>query len=173
MIILTATEWNFVIEQTGISGNLEQFSFLHLSLQTYSNDWEDVRVAGNERGERLLEVSGLTLSAAQTDVPKASLHVHQWKAVQDRRPGSDSWGGRDHCWTVPPMKKPVLIFGLLPPIFLSKEFLSQDSLPRRSLPTTSLFLRKPFLRISSRLHQVSWGFSLPAAGTQSSYLLMK
>lgn len=115
MIILTATEWNFVIEQTGISGHVEQFSFLHLSLQTYSDDWEDVRVAGNERGERLLEVSGLTLSAAQTD-------FHQWKAVQDRRAGSDSWGGRDDCWTVPPVKKPVLILDFSHPYSCPKNF---------------------------------------------------
>lgn len=94
MIILTATESSLVFEQTQISGNLEQ-SFLHLSLQTYPNNWDDVRV-GLGQGEegKLSELSQLALFSSRThqlfldwanQVAKASLHFCEWVAVEDLR----------------------------------------------------------------------------------------
>lgn len=94
MIILTATESSLVFEQTQISGNLEQ-SFLHLSLQTYPNNWDNVRV-GLGQGEegKLPELSQLALFSSHThqlfldwanQVSKASLHFCEWVAIEDLR----------------------------------------------------------------------------------------
>lgn len=73
MIISTATELSPVFEETQISGNLGQFSFLHLSLQAYPNNWEDMKVGGE--GERLPELHRPALCPH---------HRHRGTAVPDR-----------------------------------------------------------------------------------------
>lgn len=99
LIILTATESSFVFEQTQISGNLEQ-SFLHLSLRTYPNNWDDVRV-GQGQGEEgtLPELSWLALFSSHThqlflywanQLSKASLNFCKWVAVWDLRTDNNS-----------------------------------------------------------------------------------
>lgn len=116
MIILTATELSFVFEQTQISGNLEQFFFLHLSLQTYSNNWEDVR-GEREKGE----------AAGSIGAGPFCSHRHQQRAIPDgtdwhskgkpsllRMGGSSGWRAGNCEWPGPLLgsstcKKPLPI----------------------------------------------------------------
>lgn len=90
MIILTATESSLLFAWTQTSNNLEQFSCLHLSLQIYPNNWEDVsvgrgrRLEGKYPGWASPVATGTTRSlTVQTDFLKAGPHFHEWVAVQD------------------------------------------------------------------------------------------
>lgn len=92
MIILTATELSFVFEQTQISGNLEQFSFLHLSLQTYSNNWEEViwGVGGAREGRGCRKYLGWPCLQ-----PQASADGYSWwHRLTFRRQAFTSMNGR-------------------------------------------------------------------------------
>lgn len=66
---------------------------------------------------------------AQPHFPKASLGFCEQVAVQDLGADGDLRGGLDHCWPVPPVKKPLLNFGPLPsydPRLLPHTTTSQD-----------------------------------------------
>lgn len=148
MIFLTATELSFVFEQTHISDNLEQFSFLHLSLRTYPNNWEDGRVVGPGRGEACWSYLGWP------SLQKASFHFCEWEAVLD---GSrDLWGGLDHCWTVPPVKISPSLFWTFPIYVLVWRIYDHTFSPQMITPQDFSFPSGAISPISSVLYHHTW-----------------